>query len=196
MTIDEKQLKKNLGNCHILIVEDDKELAAYLVELAGSFTKLSPITANTMETARSEAEKHPFDLAILDVMLPKTQKELDEIELFQSRLEELGELIRSARGRSKDERTQNMVEAARDERARLQKRIDGLLVHDGGIQLVEAWHKQGKDFPILFLTAVGSKEDAERGLQVASQHSDWIIKPSSSEEILEKCVTLMETKIS
>jgi DNA-binding response OmpR family regulator len=194
MAIDENRVKSALDKYRILIVEDDRELAEnlfFLIKLV--IFKQEPVVVHTMEAAVREVanEAVGFGLVILDVMLPETEEHLKKIEQFQMMLDELRNLIKSLKYKT-DELSQSEIEAARDKRARCQRQIDDLVVQVGGIQLVEEWRKNKRDFPVLFLTAVGDKDIVERGRRIAGDDSDWITKPSTNELILEKCANLIE----
>ncbi len=194
MSIDSQQVKETLNQRRVLIVEDDRELANRIASLIEGFTEAKPVVVHTMETARKKVRgaKDRFDLALLDIMLPRTEEHFGKIGVLEERLETLRIVIKGANSRQKDDSMWEALVDARDERAYVQRQIEELIVLDGGIQLADEWRDDGLQFPILFLTAIGAVETSQLGLKCAGNRSAWIVKPAPSDRILDECVALLK----
>jgi DNA-binding response OmpR family regulator len=195
MPLDKQQIQEALANRRVLIVEDNGPLSGRLASLIQEYTHQPPVIAHSVEWAnKSVKESQPsFELAIVDVMLPLTQENFLEIEKFEVRVSEIQIVIDDAILRPDDETSKNVLSTARANRAYLIKQIDIMIDQDAGIDMAEKWRKSAPHFPILFLTAVGSSEKKQRGLNIEGGLSDWMVKFAPSELILEKCFTLLKT---
>lgn len=114
----------------LLIIEDEQKTGDYLqkgLNEAGFVVDLTPSGLDGLHLAVSE----PYDLIILDVMLP----DLD------------------------------------------------------GWRIVEALREQGRQMPLLFLTAKDSVEDRVRGLELGAD--DYLVKPFAFSELLARVRTLL-----
>jgi DNA-binding response OmpR family regulator len=194
MSLEPQQALKILKNRLVLIVEDDRELAGRIASLIKEYTGLDPKVANSVEAARNsvDAARQDFGLVIMDVMLPPLENNLTLIERLEERLESLRKRIKEAAARPNDEDMKSNLFKARDERAHVLDQIDALIDAEKGFELVSKWRQTGHTFPILFLTAVGADDIVKQGKEAAGERSDWIVKPVSSELILEKCVDLLK----
>jgi FixJ family two-component response regulator len=196
MKTELQQLSDVLGNLQVLIVEDDVKLATQLAGLIKEFAHREPVLVHTMEAARKMVaeEKERFGLLIMDVMLPESNQDFDDIGKFKKKLIILRKKIKEASTRPADQLSQEILENARRDRAHIQRRIEELIQDAGGIHLVEEWHKAGIQFPILFLTAVGAQEMIDWGKAAAGKYCEWITKPAPDEEILAKCKMLLNCR--
>jgi len=58
-----------------------------------------------------------------------------------------------------------------------------------GIEVIQQWRKEGKDFPILILTARGRWQEKVEGLEAGAD--DYMVKPFSLEELLARVRALL-----
>lgn len=58
-----------------------------------------------------------------------------------------------------------------------------------GIDVIKAWRKAGKDFPVLILTARGRWQEKVEGLEAGAD--DYMVKPFSEEELLARMRALL-----
>jgi len=58
-----------------------------------------------------------------------------------------------------------------------------------GIEVIQSWRKQGKDFPVLILTARGRWQEKVEGLEAGAD--DYMVKPFSQEELLARIRALL-----
>jgi len=58
-----------------------------------------------------------------------------------------------------------------------------------GIEVIQSWRKQGKDFPILILTARDRWQEKVEGLEAGAD--DYMVKPFSQEELLARIRALL-----
>ncbi|MBZ0285046.1 MAG: response regulator [Anaerolineae bacterium] len=201
MSIELRQIKDSLNNCKVLIVEDDDLLAKRIKSLFEKYTHLEPTIARYMGAARAIVTKRggDFDLVILDIMLPATRQDFGEIQGLEKRLKDLRMKLEGDSA-SLDESAQAARRDARYERGEALKRIEELIDREGGIKLINEWLKYYPDenqrFTVLFLTALGNNEVVTRGLHLAGQFSDWIVKPIPSDLILEKSANLIVKKLA
>jgi DNA-binding response OmpR family regulator len=196
MALATKRIKEVLCNCYVLIVEDDAPLASRIARLFEGFTITRPVVAHSMEQARKIVadSQDSFGLAIVDVMLPPTDEDFKEIQEHEKTLERVRKAIEEAGTHPSDDNVKRALFDARYERAQALRQIESLIDREGGIELVEEWHRSHQLVPILFLTAVAKDKIVRRGRLVAGECSDWVVKPVPSYLILEKCVNLLLKK--
>ena len=58
-----------------------------------------------------------------------------------------------------------------------------------GIDVIKSWRNQGKDFPVLILTARGRWQEKVEGLEAGAD--DYMVKPFSEEELLARIRALL-----
>ena len=58
-----------------------------------------------------------------------------------------------------------------------------------GIEVIQNWRKEGKDFPVLILTARGRWQEKVEGLEAGAD--DYMVKPFSEEELLARIRALL-----
>jgi DNA-binding response OmpR family regulator len=190
-------IEHRLHNHHILIVEDDIHLAERIAELFKEETGLKPEVAYYMDQATYIlSDSDGFDLVVMDVMLPKTREDFEAIQELEKILEEARVVAEKYGSQPLTGVTNTELFDARYKRSQALRQIDDLIVREGGIALVEEWHNitatQNKFSAVLYLTAVGNPIFVQRGLSAAKEVSDWLIKPVSSDEILSRCVKLLQ----
>lgn len=67
--------------------------------------------------------------------------------------------------------------------------LDVMLPDDDGFALMEALQRQGREYPILFLTARGEDEDKFRGYGLGAD--DYIVKPFLPRELTYKITAIL-----
>jgi len=114
----------------ILVIEDEPAL---LLQLEKGITEAGFIveTASDGEDGLFQGQEYPYDLAVVDLGLPKMS----------------------------------------------------------GIEVIQQWRKDGKDFPILILTARGRWQEKVEGLEAGAD--DYMVKPFSLEELLARVRALL-----
>lgn len=117
----------------ILIAEDSLSLLRSL-RIALRKTGYAVDGAEDGETALWQAESNPYDLIILDLMLPKRS----------------------------------------------------------GLDILRLWREQGKETPVLILTALNSVDDRVKGLKTGAD--DYLTKPFALEELLVRVEVLLRRK--
>jgi DNA-binding response OmpR family regulator len=192
MMFDESKIVEVLSKCSVLILEDDIELCDRIKNLLGKYTQKIPLVAHSVEQAKSItlSNDEKFDLVILDIMLPETIEQNEEIYTLEESLKKIHKSVRNLKKQSSED-AKNSLFTLRYERSIIIKQIEDLINVSAGISLVELWRQNNLHFPILFLTAVGDDGTIEKASSIAGENSDWIIKPSTSENILYKCVELL-----
>jgi DNA-binding response OmpR family regulator len=176
----------------ILIVEDDTLLAKSIAQLLSAFTITSPIISHSVQQALDEVAKPEctFDLAIVDIMLPEDEAAYALICDREKRLQEIGSIIDET-AHLAPEITREKLFKARYERSQILAYISHLINPNGGIELVTQWREGNKHFPILYLTAVSNETVVKTALSLPGGHFQWLVKPVSSDEIIEKCCSLL-----
>jgi DNA-binding response OmpR family regulator len=201
MKLTIEQIRRALSGCRILIVEDDRWLADRIAMLFAEYADTEPKVAESVEAARTVVPDvlESFDLAVIDVMLPKTSDDLKIIREHQETLDSLRREIAEIGAVPADKQAEIKLADARYRRSQALAEINNLIDTEGGIALVEAWRNVSKGhvlvLPVLYLAAVSKEATVRRGLE-AAKYSDWLIKPVPSELILEKGVSLLLGKRS
>lgn len=197
MQFTKKQIKNILQGSSILIVEDNVDLAKRIANLLEPYCGVEPFLAHSVEKAEEviESGSIKFSLAIVDVMLPKTEEKYMEIQEHVETLEQIRNEIHNSTTQS-DYENSKVIEA-RAKRITVLDLINDLIEKRAGIELVKSWQpileKQNRSFPVLYLTAVGDPASDHEGLVIAGEHSLWTVKPAIAQEILEKCAILIKT---
>ncbi|WP_286236611.1 response regulator transcription factor [Neptuniibacter halophilus] len=114
----------------LLVVEDDPDLRRQLVTALGSKNYTVEETADG-EEALYMGQEYPYDLAIVDLGLPKLS----------------------------------------------------------GIEVIKRWRDEGKEFPIIILTARGDWQDKVEGLEAGAD--DYLVKPFHMEELSARLNALL-----
>jgi DNA-binding response OmpR family regulator len=195
MPLQTHRVENALRNCRILVVEDDAPLAKRIAALFKEYTNVEPIIAHSAQEASDivAGAAGSFGLAIVDVMLPETVADYEDIQQYQEIINHARQKIEEAGPPPHDEDTETALRDARYERAQALKQTEDLIDSEGGIKLVAGWRRVSSNRPaILYLTAVGSDAVVKKGLSVAGQRATWIVKPMRSEQILEQCANLLQ----
>jgi CheY-like chemotaxis protein len=184
-----------LHGLKILIVEDDMELANDIVEVLTPLTGQVPTVAGCIETALEFlSDKAQYQLAILDVMLPRKKEDSTKIQEFEQQLRSFRSEISDLERREKETVAQDRLREIRHERATVIKRIDDLIDPKGGITLIEQWKLSHLDhpwrLPTVFLTAVSNNAIKRSAKLVAGENCEWLVKPVSSRILIETCEEL------
>ncbi len=189
---DSKQARSTLLNRKVLIVEDDASLAEKIAQLLNTFTGIMPTISHSVQQALDDEAKSQciFDLAIVDVMLPEDESAYSLICNHDKRLHEIHSIIDETTHLGSDIARERLFKA-RYERSQILAYIDHLINPLGGIELVIQWRKGNKHFPILYLTAVSDDTVRNTGQSIPGDHSQWLVKPVSSDEIIAKCCLLL-----
>lgn len=114
----------------VLVIEDEPAL---LQQLKKGITEAGFIveTASDGEDGLYQGQEYPFDLAVVDLGLPKIS----------------------------------------------------------GIEVIQQWRSEGKDFPVLILTARGRWQEKVEGLEAGAD--DYMVKPFNLEELLARVRALL-----
>ena len=198
MRFTEEQIRERLIGKHVLIVEDEKDLAKRLAELFHEITGQAATVVHTMECARevmNDAAARPFDLVVMDVMLPKTRMTYKDIDDHLATLDAQRTIIaKIGVPATTVEQQQELVEA-RAARAQALAAINDLIRDRGGIELIEEWRsgsmQHAENVAVLYLTAIGNEVAVNEGLQVARGPAAWLVKPVASGEILQHAAELV-----
>ncbi|MEI8206258.1 MAG: response regulator transcription factor [Kiritimatiellales bacterium] len=70
--------------------------------------------------------------------------------------------------------------------------LDLMLPKINGLELLQRWRKQGKETPVLILTAMDAVEDRVKGLKTGAD--DYLTKPFALEELLARVEALLRRK--
>lgn len=62
--------------------------------------------------------------------------------------------------------------------------LDRGLPRESGLELLRRWRREGRDWPVLVLTARDAVEDRVEGLRAGA--SDYVVKPAATEELLAR----------
>jgi DNA-binding NtrC family response regulator len=193
MPLETKHIKDMLSGCRVLIVEDDASLASRVAALLKDYTCVEPVIAYSIQEANEAVAGNieEFGLATVDILLPLTDEDFKEIQEHEKTLEHVRKAIEKASTHPTDEDTRRKLFDARYERSQALRRIESLIDREGGINLVAGWREHHKLFPVLFLTAIGNDAMVRQGFSAAKENADWVVKPVSSDLILEKCANLL-----
>lgn len=186
-------LKDMLGAKTVLVVDDDQEMAA---RIAGTLEArgIEVVLADSVERALSElmTDGNDFGLLILDVVLPRTKGELNDMKAMQTHLQEAVSVIRSLQHIVTPTRQDlHELRHARDRRAQLRDQIAAKTVCDGGIQIAEELGRQAKANPgiahppCLFLSALKDTDLQTRARDAYPGKSTWLVKTGLEAVLLD-----------
>jgi DNA-binding response OmpR family regulator len=194
--LTKQEVKDSLQGCRILIVEDSVDLAERIANLLKPYCGVDPVLVHSMEKAKDTMRSGSvqYSLAIVDIMLPRTEGDFKQMRDHEKILEEVRKTIRESVSQGDQGAKQDLIEA-RANRAAALRQISHLIDTRAGIALVDAWQpilaEQGHRLPILYLTAVGNDRAVREGLAVAGEHADWAVKPVTARDILDRCAMLV-----
>ena len=215
-----EEIRQWLTGKTILVIEDDDELAFRLVHAFRKQKVEQVVTVGSVESGLKELTSHwhRFDLVIVDIMLPDTEKTYSEIRKYRDELKECRKTFMDAATETRWELDESpKVEEARDTRKHLLAIIADMIRMDAGISMIEAWRREmlahtapgtphsgthgatdassKSDVPVFFLTAIGDKESKRRGLSLV-ERGKWLVKPVTSEVVLSVSAELIATSIN
>ena len=186
---------QRLLNRRILLVEDDAGLTE---RYDPNFRKEGATIAvkRCMATAKDELMRNgdAYDLVILDIMLPRSERDLTDIEKLDSALGETRRVIREH-----DDPGQHGTEtlaAAYDKRTEILAERERLIDDEGGLKVVVHWTEAGDPPgwrpPVLFLTSAGNEDAVTRGTELMNGRCKWYVKPVPDEKIIDMSIELIE----
>jgi DNA-binding response OmpR family regulator len=195
MATEPRSLEQVFADKRILIVEDDDAISSELAELFFSLTKVKPVVASWIGQADSVVCQAvpPFNLAVLDVMLPLGKADYNKILENKKALAQIREELQALYSLSA-EQSGEQIKEKRAQRGQILDESSRYIRDRGGIDLARKWREDAPElvlFPILFLTCVGDKKSVDDGLHLNGGHTDWIVKPALTEVILDKCRRLL-----
>lgn len=192
MSLTKEQVRSLLTNRRVLVVEDDTVLAGKIVSILQQYTVREPKQAHCMEEAREMLSDASFDLAVMDVMLPRDREGLEAIRSYDRQIQEARRVMDGIGENPTSEVKREQLLTARFRRAEAIAGIAEILDKQGGIELVRECHGGSRCLPVLFLTCVGNEPEIEQGTRVAGWLADWLVKPVASDDILEKASQLLD----
>jgi len=184
--------QRALEGRRILLLEDDidlnKRLASAFKYAGASEVVIRRSAESGLE--RMKLEGGEYDLIVIDAMLPKTEGDVESIDALDRDLITIRETLQREESRFESQRTKSseLLETYMRRRAILTERE--MLIQDrGGLDMVENWMKKAPkpqvSPPILFLTAVGSREAVERGRKLLGPFGEWLVKPVTTDTIIK-----------
>jgi DNA-binding response OmpR family regulator len=170
----------------ILIVEDESTIQEQVVRWLISFEQ-TIFRAEHMVQAREILRDHwdEIELIIMDVMLPKDEKDAQKVKcLIETREEAYTKWLsledkRPSNGDLEWRKARFAVDA-------LDREIFDLLDTEGGINLILEHVQEEKKFqkPVLYLSARENQSIRDKGLTlIAKGKSDWLVKPITEGEV-------------
>jgi DNA-binding response OmpR family regulator len=196
--VAKQQVKDTLKKCRVLIVEDSVDLARRIAKLLKPYCGVDPVLVHSKEEAEAtlKDDLEGFCLAIVDVMLPITKADFEQVRMHEKTLADVREKIRELVSEGDQAAQQELIEA-RASRAAALRQISLLIDTEAGIALVRAWQpilsSQGRQLPVLYLTAVGNHHAIHEGSTAAGGAVHWAVKPVPARDILAHCATLVKS---
>jgi DNA-binding response OmpR family regulator len=194
------ETEKTLEGKIILVIEDDKLLKTGLQEAFEGQGCSKIVLKECIENAFKEISKQgkDYDLIMLDIMLPETEKQLNRLRELEQELDEVRGVLRQEDEMDPDNNSlRDEIEKAYNKRATILREKDTLVNRRGGIELLEKLNDKGllgNQLPILVLTAVGNKEDVYDGMKLLSESGDWLVKPVNVQTLINKAQELINKK--
>jgi DNA-binding response OmpR family regulator len=197
MSMEEKDIVCALAGKRILVVEDDRYLSQHIAELLERYTGNIVVRLNSVQGAQVAVknESSSIALAIVDVMLPNTEKDYETICALEKQLESIRTKLAQIDPQPKTDNDMQRLADARMDRRHILSVIHGLTNKMAGIELVEMWRAHGpecvRNAAIVFLAALGSPDVVTAGLKAAQGGAEWLVKPVSSDALIERCVRIV-----
>jgi DNA-binding response OmpR family regulator len=196
-----KNQAASLAGTRVLIVEDDERLLGRLASLFSANGVGQIDMAGCIEEAFHllNDSKHEYDLIILDMMLPETREDFEAIRAGEMQLAETHAILENAQilDGSLDA---SQIQSARSKRTTLLRNIDGLIVREGALKLLERWQlarsKKAQLPHIIFLTALGNDAEIAHGSKLAGKGSAWLVKPVTDKTIIDRAVEVLSNSQS
>lgn len=182
-----------LSECNVLIVEDDSNLAERLKNYFKVITGILPTIVDNMKDAIEIVlnDKNIFNLAIVDIMLPMDKDTYKKRKEFVNELEKVRNEIGKIDIFSSIDSEQKKLTELRIKRSEIQKWVEVYIIEEGGIEIVKKWREYEKEFPVLYLTAVGNNALVNEVLSIARCYAEWLVKPVSSDVIKSRAESLI-----
>lgn len=169
----------------ILIVDDDITLTTKLKNELYQYNINKCTEIRSMEKANSELSEHghEYELVILDIMLPETEKDYenivnknDELKIYRETLLHAEETITDLK--PEDDKK---LALARERRPIILQEIQDLIEMKGGLKILKEWFNEYPDVPkppIIIFSAFGDKELQDEAMHIAKwKNIEWLVKP-------------------
>lgn len=200
--LPEEEVRKILEGKAVLIIEDDVGLSKRLKQefnLYGGVVDIRHYIDSGIEELRRNGLH--YNLVIIDVMLPQTESEFNQIQECRKEVENYDQvLIREDEVDPTNEKFKKELEDARRKREFLLKQMSSLINNHGGIEMIQNWIIGGlaegerHNRPaILYLTAVGNEESCNEGRKAAEDKNvEWLVKPVTSHKLMNTAAELLK----
>lgn len=170
----------------ILIVEDEDAVATRyksgLVDLGmrDNYITIASCVEEAQKALANRAE--PFDVMVLDVMLPVTSDDVEKVRSMEIELVKIRKTIRREEGlRDEDDATRRTIEDAYTKRPQLLAQIHSHRKREAALEMIQAAGAQLAQWPpIVVITAYGDDETATKICKaLASNPHLYLVKPIS-----------------
>lgn len=195
---NEKEIKEKLTGRNIIMVEDDESLHKRLTRELSRYDVATVTVKHTVDSGLTELKEHGtnYDLAIVDVMLPKSESDYYKIKALRDELSNIQTMLTENDETSiRDKKPEKEIAHAQEKRRHIIAEIELFICKDGGIQMVKQWVEGvgSKNIcPILYFTALGDDELKTEGLEVAgNSNAEWLTKPVTVNNILSTAGVLI-----
>lgn len=180
----------------VFYVENDKDLVESFQEVINDYQDIELAIAYQMENAKQIiGGQAPFDGYIIDIMLPRTEKDLAALEEKEGeRTNLLDDLIGKTNFES--EGISPEILGLRRKIDEVDAEIEVLLNMDGGLELVELIAKKHSteklEVPVIIFTARAAPELKDKCKEfVRKQFFRWFEKPEEEEVVAKTLVELL-----
>lgn len=197
--VREEETREELRGARILVVEDDENVAERLVTWFTRYGASEVVVRYAVDAGLEELKSkgEDYDLIVVDVMLPETEKAYKEIQVYRMKLKECLKILKQEEETDlRDKEFRESVDKARENRQYLLRRITFLIKKTGGIEMVRRWvrgSKRKSSPPIIYLTALGSSDEINHGIAAAEQENvEWLIKPVTVKTLMDTAAELID----
>ncbi len=210
MGLTDQEVRDILKERRILIVEDDSDLAKRLVRLFHRrYKTLKPVVKGCMNGAKEggldalRKDEPPYDLAIVDVRLPLSEKQLADNRGLEEEWSELQAQLMEYPGVGEEDDTPDL-EDLRAKIDAVHRAMRNNIDDWAGINMVKEWVKEMKKEEkkksdnewrqrtgILYLTA-RSDQEAQEAAERAVGICHWLTKPVSSKTLAQEAAGLIK----
>ena len=200
----DEQLRGILNGKHILVVEDDPDLAPRLERLFSAYVERDVFVRGCLSGEDEGGldallcQEPPFDVAVIDIRLPRDKQRLDaNRQMHETRSSLQQELVDQPSSGEKAESEE--LALRRDRIAALDVAMRENIDPDAGLEMIETWVRSMRkthgdqwraQTAIVFLTSRIADEVRERA-QTAVEHSRWLSKPMTGAEVLQAAAESM-----
>jgi CheY-like chemotaxis protein len=198
-----------LKKLHWLIVENDSDIIKFLQEAITRENKkrndifIELDSALHLEEAKKLIKaKKPFDVLLIDLMLPLDEKAYKKLEGFDNeeglniqRIIVLTDLLKISS--PKRDEGYDKIEHLQTELSLIDDEINANIVIDGGYQILDYYRLVNNlkkiNIPVICITARGDLEIQRECKQlVEDKYFEWLEKPVSMEKIINKALKLCQ----